>query len=44
MKNYETGIQKLIREKKTSKDVKEQKEMAMEGRAIAMALKSKDKK
>ncbi len=34
----------LYDKKKTSKDVKEQKEMAMEGRAIAMALKSKDKK
>ncbi len=43
MKNYETGIQKLIREKKTSKDVKEQKEMAMEAKAVAMAMDKKKK-
>lgn len=43
MKNYETGIQKLIREKQQMKDKKEQKEMAMEGKAIAMALKAKKK-
>lgn len=43
MKNYETGIQKLIREKKQMEDKKEQKEMAMEGKAIAAAMKSKKK-
>lgn len=38
MKNYETGIQKLVREKKTSEDKKELKEASIEAKAIASAM------
>lgn len=44
MKNYETGIQKLIREKQQMKDKKEQKEAAMEAQAMVAAMKAKGKK